>query len=67
MKVGLIFPLVPFCALAVNCKVLPSCMEALNAGLREILAGKGEVPAGLCPPQAGRKNNKNKAMPRTFH
>ncbi len=44
----------PFCALAVNCMVLPTCIDTMMEGFRVILAGKGEAPAGLCPPHAGR-------------
>ena len=31
-------------------------------GFRVILAGKGLVPGGLCPPQAGRSENKKMVM-----
>jgi hypothetical protein len=43
-----------------NCRTLPTCREALLDGFRVILTGNGDVPGGLCPPQAGR--NKNKKM-----
>jgi hypothetical protein len=35
-------------------------MEALTAGFKVILAGKGLEPGGLCPPQAG--SNRNRRM-----
>jgi hypothetical protein len=53
VNVGAIFLLSAFSALAVNKSVLPNCKDALIAGFRVIFAGKGLVPAGLCPPQAG--------------
>ena len=57
----------PFCALAVNTKVLPNCMEALVAGFRVIFAGKGEAPGGLLPPQAARNRKKKVVMPNHAH
>jgi hypothetical protein len=37
-------------------------MEKLGLGLRETLAGKGETPGALWPPQAAKNRNKNKKM-----
>ena len=62
VKVGEMLLFVPFCALALNTKVLPNCMETLVEGFRVILAGKGFEPAGLCPPHAGRSENKKMVM-----
>ena len=62
VKVGEMLLFVPFCALATNTKVLPSCMETLVEGFRVILAGKGLAPGGLCPPQAGRSEDKKIVM-----
>jgi hypothetical protein len=45
--------------------VLPHCKEALLEGFKLILAGKGLVPGGLCPPQAG--SNRNKKMVTTIN
>ena len=47
VKVGVIFAFVPFCAAAVSCRIEPTCMEKLEAGVRVIFAGKGEAPGGL--------------------
>jgi hypothetical protein len=58
VKVGEMVEFAPFWALAVNASVLPHCMDALIEGFRVIFAGKGFVPAGLCPPQAGNKTKK---------
>jgi hypothetical protein len=53
VKVGAMFLLSAFSALAVNKSVLPSCKDVLIGGFRVIFAGKGLVPAGLCPPHPG--------------
>jgi hypothetical protein len=58
VKAGEMLALVPFWAEAENNKVPPSCTEALTAGVRVILAGKGFAPAGFFPPQAGSSRNK---------
>jgi len=43
--------------------MLPSCREALMGGFRVIFAGNGEAPPGLCPPHAGRSENKDIVRP----
>jgi hypothetical protein len=53
VKVGAMFLLSAFSALAVNRSVLPSCKDVLIGGFRVIFAGNGLVPAGLWPPHAG--------------
>ncbi len=54
-----------FVALVEISKVAPTCMEKLGLGLMVILAGKGEGPGGLLPPQAGRSSNDKKEMTTT--
>ena len=57
----------PFCALAVNTKVLPNCMEALVAGFRVIFAGKGEAPGGLFRRRLAGTRKKKMVMPIHAH
>jgi hypothetical protein len=62
VKVVLMLVFEAFRALAVNTRVLPNCMEALVTGFRVIVAGKGEVPGGLFPPQAAKNRNEEIVM-----
>ncbi len=47
--------------------ILPCCNDALVAGDRVILAGKGDGPGGLLPPQAPRPHNKGAIIMNADH
>jgi hypothetical protein len=43
----------------VNCCTVPNCRERLGEGVRLMVTGNTEEPAGLCPPQAGKNQTES--------